>query len=110
MTYFLLTGCLSPPSSSQLIYNVHHPPPSVLPTNSTLTAGRQDLSRNPHLQSVSTSATSSNRRKRRHRTIFTEDQIEALERTFSRTHYPDVALREELAMSTDLLEERVEVK
>lgn len=49
------------------------------------------------------------RRKRRHRTIFTEEQLGALEETFARTHYPDVILREQIALATDLLEERVEV-
>ncbi|KAG8184956.1 hypothetical protein JTE90_011087 [Oedothorax gibbosus] len=49
------------------------------------------------------------RRKRRHRTIFSEDQLEQLESAFRKTHYPDVLLREELALRVDLKEERVEV-
>ena len=53
--------------------------------------------------------TSPVKRKRRHRTIFTEEQLERLEETFEKTHYPDVLLREQLAMKVDLKEERVEV-
>ncbi|CAL4099292.1 unnamed protein product, partial [Meganyctiphanes norvegica] len=49
------------------------------------------------------------RRKRRHRTIFTEEQLQTLEKTFQKTHYPDVLLREQLALKVDLMEERVEV-
>jgi hypothetical protein len=49
------------------------------------------------------------KRKRRHRTIFTEEQLDELERTFQKTHYPDVVLREQLAIKVELKEERVEV-
>jgi len=49
------------------------------------------------------------KRKRRHRTIFTEFQLDELERTFQKTHYPDVVLREQLAARVQLKEERVEV-
>lgn len=52
---------------------------------------------------------SMNKRKRRHRTIFTEEQLEQLEATFDKTHYPDVLLREQLALQVDLKEERIEV-
>ncbi|KAG7204589.1 hypothetical protein KM043_005008 [Ampulex compressa] len=49
------------------------------------------------------------KRKRRHRTIFTEEQLEQLEATFDKTHYPDVLLREQLALQVDLKEERIEL-
>uniref|UniRef100_A0A0K0D9F5 Homeobox domain-containing protein n=1 Tax=Angiostrongylus cantonensis TaxID=6313 RepID=A0A0K0D9F5_ANGCA len=49
------------------------------------------------------------KRKRRHRTIFSEEQLQVLEATFTETHYPDVSLREKLAVQCDLKEERVEV-
>uniref|UniRef100_A0A8C7DD49 Homeobox domain-containing protein n=1 Tax=Oncorhynchus kisutch TaxID=8019 RepID=A0A8C7DD49_ONCKI len=49
------------------------------------------------------------RRTRRHRTIFTEDQLDALEELFLQNQYPDVNAREKLAQRTHLREERVEV-
>lgn len=49
------------------------------------------------------------KRKRRHRTIFSEEQLESLENMFQKTHYPDVVMREQLAEKVDLKEERVEV-
>lgn len=58
---------------------------------------------------LSSMTTSGGKRKRRHRTIFTEEQLEKLEATFLHTHYPDVLLREQLALTVDLKEERVEV-
>ena len=60
--------------------------------------------------SVASTTTSSGKRKRRHRTIFTEEQLDKLEQTFGQTHYPDVLLREQLALTVDLKEERVEVQ
>ncbi|KAI6182535.1 Goosecoid [Aphelenchoides bicaudatus] len=51
----------------------------------------------------------SGRRKRRHRTIFTDEQLAILEANFSANAYPDIAHREKLAIQCDLKEERVEV-
>ncbi|KAK2910789.1 hypothetical protein Q8A67_002922 [Cirrhinus molitorella] len=49
------------------------------------------------------------RRVRRHRTIFTEEQLDALEDLFRQNQYPDINTREQLALRTHLREERVEV-
>ncbi|XP_059404990.1 dorsal root ganglia homeobox protein [Carassius carassius] len=49
------------------------------------------------------------RRVRRHRTIFTEEQLDALEDLFRQNQYPDIHTREQLAHRTHLREERVEV-
>ncbi|XP_064603438.1 ALX homeobox protein 1-like [Liolophura sinensis] len=48
-------------------------------------------------------------RKRRYRTIFSTEQLHALEEVFRITHYPDMQARERLSTLTDLPEARIQI-
>ena len=57
-----------------------------------------------------TDSESDDAKRRRSRTNFSQWQLEELERVFQSCHYPDVFMREAMALKLDLKESRISVR
>ncbi|OWF53405.1 visual system homeobox 2-like [Mizuhopecten yessoensis] len=62
-----------------------------------------------HIQKSECGHGKKQKKRRRHRTIFTSYQSDELEKTFKEAHYPDLYTREVLALKVDLPEDRIQV-
>ena len=67
------------------------------------------LCKNANTQNVPICTSDNSKRIRRQRTHFTSQQLQELETLFTRNRYPDMSVREEISMWTNLAEPRIRV-